>query len=295
MAKYRSHKTSVTQNNSQKQNNNKNSELEQQTRALFVVLHSSDEQKSAKAREQIICTNGGLVYEVANQFIKRVLSDSEDTTFCRDLIQEGYIGLVKAVDSFDCTRGVKFSTHAYIQIRKYIIQAYYEQRRVVTSRHYDELLYKINKAEKDLFEKLGYQPSVAEIAKEVQMSVTKVLGVIDFAQAPVSLNSPVGDSGEASYGDFIEDTSTKTPLEIVISLSLREELHAMLRALDKKELDVIELRYGIVDGEACKLKAIAEFLNLPYPKVRQLEVNALMKLRMLMASEFDEDFVSSAA
>ncbi len=127
------------------------------------------------------------------------------------------------------------------------------------------------------------------------MSETKVLEVKDFAQAPVSLNSPVGDSGEASYGDFIEDTSTKTPLEIVISLSLREKLHAILRTLDKKELDVIELRYGIVDGEACKLKAIAEFLNLPYPKVRQLEVNALMKLRMLMASEFDEDFVSSAA
>lgn len=294
MAKHRSHKTSVTQNNSQKQNNNKNSELAQQTRALFVELHSSDEQKSAKAREQIICTNEGLVHKIANQFIKSFLLNSEDA-FCRDLIQEGYIGLVKAVDSFDCTRGAKFSTHACFQIKKYIIQAYYEQRRVVTSRYYDELLYKIKKAEKDLFEKLGYQPSVEEIAKEVQMSVTKVLEVIDFAQAPVSLNSPVGDSGEASYGDFIEDTSTKTPLEIVISLSLRENLHAILRALDKKELDVIELRYGIVDGEACKLNAIAEFLNLPYHKVRQLEVNALMKLRMLMASEFDEDFVSSVA
>lgn len=294
MAKHRSHKTSVTQNNSQKQNNKKNSELEQQTRALFVVLHSSDEQKSAKAREQIICTNEGLVHKIANQFIKSFLLNSEDT-FCRDLIQEGYIGLVKAVDSFDCTRGATFSTYACIQIKKYINQAYYEQRRVVTSRYYDELLYNIKKAEKDLFEKLGYQPLVAEIAKKVQMSETKVLEVKGFAQAPVSLNSPVGDSGEASYGDFIEDTSTKTPLEIVISLSLREKLHAMLRALDKKELDVIELRYGIVDGEACKLKAIAEFLNLPYPKVRQLEANALMKLRMLMASEFDEDFVSSAA
>ncbi|MDO4410123.1 MAG: sigma-70 family RNA polymerase sigma factor [Akkermansia sp.] len=294
MAKHRSHKTSVTQNNSQKQNNNKNSELAQQNRALFVVLHSSDEQKSAKVREQIICTNGGLVHDIAKKFIKRGWVDSKDT-FYRDLIQEGYIGLVKAVDSFDCTLGASFSTHATYHIRKYIYQAYYEQRRVVTSRYYDELLYEINKAEKDLFEKLGYLPSVEEIAKERQMSVTKVLEVIDFAQAPVSLNSPVGDSGEASYGDFIEDTSTKTPLEIVISLSLREYLHAMLRALDKQELDVIELRYGIVDGEACKLNAIAEFLNLPYRKVRQLEANALMKLRMLMASEFDEDFVSSVA
>lgn len=287
MAKSHLHKTSVTQNKSQKQNNNKNHELEQQNRALFVELHGSDEQKSAKVREQIIRTNGGLIRKIAKNF------ENGGVEFC-DLIQEGYIGLVKAVDSFDSTRGVKFSTHAFPLIRKEIFRAYSEQRRVVTSRYCDELLYKIKKAEKTLFKKFGYQPSVEELAKELQMSVKKVKKVLEFEQEIVSLDSPVDDSGNVFFGDFVENTSAKTPLAGTSS-SIQEKVHELLLSLDENERNVIELRHGVVDGNACKLKDIAEFLNLPYPKVRQLESKALMKLRALISFESVEGYFSSLA
>lgn len=283
MAKSHSHKTSVTQNKSQKQNNNKNYELEQQNRALFIEYHGSDEQKSEIARKKIILTNEGLIRTIAKKYENSGVQDC-------DLIQEGYVGLIKAVDSFDCTRGVKFSTYAYPLIRKEISRFYSKQRRVVTSPYADELYFKIKKAQTALFKKLGYQPSVEEIAEELQMKVEKVAEIMEFVQPIVSLYEQVGDSGESSVGDFIEDKTTTTPFEAAIISFRREKVRNMVNFLDENERDVIKLRYGLVDGESCKLKVIAEFLNLPYQKVRQIEAKAIEKMRTLMCFDSAEDY-----
>lgn len=208
-----------------------------------------------------------------------------------DLIQEGNAGLMKAVDKFEYKRGFKFSTYATWWIRQSITRAIADNARTIRIPvHMIETINKLRRSSKRLVQKTGMEPSPEDIAQDVETPVDKVHGILKIAQQPISLQTPVGDGNDSTFGDFIQDQSAENPVSSANYSLLREQILRLLDTLNERERKVIMLRFGIKYGPPKTLEEVGKVFNVTRERVRQIESKALSKLRQPVRSKHIESF-----
>ncbi len=242
-------------------------------------------EKGQLAQKRLAEANLRLVVSIAKRYVGRGMS-------FLDLIQEGNLGLIKAVEKYDYRKGFKFSTYATWWIRQAITRAIADQARTIRIPvHMVETIDKLIRVSRQLLQELGREPSPEEIAKEMNMPVERVREILKISQEPVSLETPIGEEEDSHLGDFIQDDNVPVPAEAAATTLLKEQLNEALDTLTDREQQVLRLRFGLDDGRARTLEEVGKVFNVTRERIRQIEAKALRKLRQPSRSKKLRDYL----